>query len=86
MIYFFLIILLMHFKKLRFLKNKIHYQAPSFYFIISVWTIIILSFVLSLSNIKIIKLRAMIETREMFMAFVVLFYVSFYLDKDYESV
>jgi hypothetical protein len=82
-IYFLIIPLLMKSEKLQLLKEKINYHIPSFYFLVSVWPIIILSFVLSLYTPK---LRAMIETREMFMAFVVLFYVSFYLDKDNSNV
>jgi hypothetical protein len=78
-IYFLVIPLLMKTEKLRSLREKIDYHIPSPYFLISVWSIIILSFVLSLYTPK---FRAMIETREMFMAFVVLFYVSFYLDKE----
>jgi hypothetical protein len=78
-IYFLIIPLVMKTEKLRLLREKIDYHIPSPYFLISVWSIIILSFILSLYTPK---FRAMIETREMFMAFVILFYVSFYLDKD----
>lgn len=85
LIYFLFVPILIHSKRLSFLKNKLHYHTPSFYFLISVWPIIILSFLLSLHS-DIIKIRAMIESREMFMAFVVLFYVSFYLDKEGENV
>jgi hypothetical protein len=78
-IYFLLIPLVNKFKKVKLLKHKLHYQTPSFYFLISIWPIIILSFILSLYSEK---FRAMIEIREMFMAFVVLFYVSFYLSRE----
>jgi hypothetical protein len=82
-IYFLIIPLLMKSGKLKLLREKLDYHIPNFYFMISVWPIIIISFVLSLYTSK---FRAMIETREMFMAFVVLFYVSFYLDKDISNI
>lgn len=83
--YFLLIPLLMHFERLSLLKNKLHYHTPSFYYLFSVWPIVVLSFILSLTP-DMAKMRAMIETREMFMAFAVLFYVSFYLDGHSENI
>jgi hypothetical protein len=76
--YFLFIPLLVQSKRLSFLKNKFNYKVPSFYFLISIWPTIILTFILALSP-TMVRIRSMIETREMFMAFVVLFYVSFYL-------
>jgi hypothetical protein len=79
--YFLFIPLLMQSEKLNFIKKKFNYNTPSVYFLIAIWPTIILTFILALSP-EMVRIRAMIETREMFMAFAVLFYVSFYLYQE----
>jgi hypothetical protein len=79
--YFFVMPLVMRTNKYLLLKQKIYYDPPSFTFIISVWPVIIFSFLLSFT---VYNHYAIIEAREMFMAFVVLFYVIFYLPEATE--
>jgi len=77
-IYFFMLPLLMYAGKLKFIKSKLNFTIPSIYFFISVWVTIFFSIILAfLGTHEIPKLIA--ETREMFFAIFISFYIYSYL-------
>lgn len=76
LIYFLIIPLIVRFGKFKTLVGRIHYNLPGFYYLISIWSNIILFWILAkISD----RGRSITETGEMFIAFAVLFYVIFYL-------
>jgi hypothetical protein len=80
-IYFLLIPVIVYRGKLIILKNKINFPVPEMRFVITVWPILILSFVLAAFSSELTK-ASIAETREMFYALFILIYVSTHLKKE----
>lgn len=90
--YFFVIPLLTFSDRIKSLMDKLHYITPGIYFMLATWIPILFS-VLAVyaftphtpSNEYYRVLDVIAETREMFCAFIVLFYVYLYLPADFKS-
>ena len=80
-VYFLILPLTFHIRKLKSLLIRIGYPNPSFLFVLSMWGSIILSFILALFSDSPTR-SALAETREMFYAlFIFLYIFSFALQK-----
>jgi hypothetical protein len=77
-IYFLIIPLLMYAGKLKLIKSKLNFTIPSVYFLISIWVPILFSIILAFFGAHEAHPR-LAETREMFYAIFISFYIYCYL-------
>lgn len=73
-IYFLVIPIMMYAGKLNILKKKFGFRVPEARFVITVWSLLIISFVLAGFSEEVIK-ASIAETREMFYALFILIYI-----------
>jgi hypothetical protein len=79
-LYFLIIPLLVHWGKLKLLKSKLNFPEPEIRFIITIWSVLAISFVLAGFSSELTK-SSLAETREMFYALFILIYVVTHLRK-----
>ena len=78
LLYFLVVPITIYVGKMKVLERKFRYPVPEPGFVVAIWSVLVLSFVLSVFSLDSIK-SSIAETREMFYALFIFLYVFMYL-------